>query len=88
MEALAVKTTKSKHMNVLQRLAGHLKHQLGKPAREELHEVMTDYHKGLVPLSVPITLIRYHVRTLEIPYLKDQAYLSPHPKEFMLRNHA
>ena len=87
MEALAVKTTKSKHMNVLQHIAGHLKRKLNTHTREELHEVMTDYHKGFVPLSVPITLIRHYVRVLEIPYLKDQVYLSPHPKELMLRNH-
>ena len=87
MEALTVKTTKSKHKNVLQHLAGHLKRQLSVPARKELHEMIVDYHKGFVPLSVPITLIRHYVRILEIPYLKDQFYLSPHPKELMLRNH-
>ena len=87
MEALAFKTTKSKHMNVLQHLTGHLKRQLSTSARKELHEVLADYHKGFVPLSVPIALIRHYVRILEIPYLKDQTYLSPHPKELMLRNH-
>ena len=87
MEALTVKTTKSKHKNVLQHLAGHLKRQLSALARKELHEVIVDYHKGFVPLSVPITLIRHYVRILEIPYLKDQFYLSPHPTELMLRNH-
>ena len=87
MEALAVKTTKSKHMNVLQHLAGHLKRQLSTPAQKEIHEVMTDYHKGFVPLSVPVALVLHYVRILEIPYLRDQVYLSPHPKELMLRNH-
>ena len=87
MEALAFKTTKSKHMNVLQHLTGHLKRQLSTSARKELHEVLADYHKGFVPLSVPVALIRHYVRILEIPYLKDQVYLSPHPKELMLRNH-
>lgn len=87
MAALAVKTSTRKHMNVLQHLAGHFKRQLSAPARKELHEVITDFHKGLVPLSVPITLIRHYVRIMEIPYLCDQVYLQPHPKELMLRNH-
>jgi uncharacterized protein YbgA (DUF1722 family) len=36
---------------------------------------------------VPITLVRYHVRTLGLDYLDGQVYLEPHPKELMLRNH-
>ncbi|MDA1305611.1 MAG: DUF523 and DUF1722 domain-containing protein [Nitrospirae bacterium] len=87
MEALAVKTTIRKHMNVLQHLAGHLKSKLSPLARAELHAVLHDYHQAFVPLSVPITLIRHYVRVFEIPYLADQVYLSPHPKELMLRNH-
>ena len=42
---------------------------------------------GLVPLVVPITLVRHHVRCLDISYLAGQLYLEPHPKELMLRNH-
>ena len=87
MEALAVKTTIHKHVNVLQHLAGHFKGALSDAARGELHEVMSDYQKGFVPLSVPVTLIRHYVRVLDVPYLRDQVYLAPHPKELMLRNH-
>ena len=87
MEALAVKTTIRKHVNVLQHLAGHFKGALRSTARGELHEVISDYQKGFVPLSVPVTLIRHYVRVLDVPYLRDQVYLAPHPKELTLRNH-
>ena len=87
MEALAVKTTIRKHVNVLQHLAGHFKGALSDAVRDELHAVIGDYQKGFVPLSVPVTLIRHYVRILDVPYLKDQVYLAPHPKELMLRNH-
>ncbi len=87
MEALAVKTTIRKHVNVLQHLAGHFKDALSSAVRDELHAVIGDYQKGFVPLSVPVTLIRHYVRVLDVPYLKDQVYLAPHPKELMLRNH-
>jgi uncharacterized protein YbgA (DUF1722 family) len=40
-----------------------------------------------VPLIVPITLLRHHVRRLGQAYLEEQVYLNPHPKELMLRNH-
>ena len=87
MEALAVKTTIRKHVNVLQHLAGHFKDALSSAVRDELHAVIGDYQNGFVPLSVPVTLIRHYVRILDVPYLKDQVYLAPHPKELMLRNH-
>ena len=87
METLAVKTTIRKHVNVLQHLVGHFKGVLSPRAGGELHEVIADYQKGFVPLSVPITLIRHYVRVLDMPYLRDQVYLAPHPKELMLRNH-
>ena len=87
MEALAVKSTIRKHVNVLQHLAGHFKESLGAKARTELHGVVNDYHHGFVPLSVPVALIGHYVRVLDVPYLRDQVYLAPHPKELTLRNH-
>ncbi len=87
MEALAVKTTVRKHMNVLQHIAGHFKGTLSAMARHELREALTDYHQGLVPLSVPVTLLRHYVRILDVSYLRDQVYFAPHPKELLLRHH-
>ena len=40
-----------------------------------------------MPLVVPVTLLRHHVRRLGVDYLAGQVYLEPHPKELMLRNH-
>ena len=87
METLAVKTTIRKHVNVLQHMVGHFKGALSAKARTELHGVLSDYHNGFVPLSVPVTLIGHYVRILDVPYLRDQVYLAPHPKELTLRNH-
>lgn len=86
MEALAVKTTIRKHVNVLQHLAGHFKNALSARARTELHGVLSDYHNGFVPLSVPVALIGHYVRILDVPYLRDQVYLAPHPKELTLHS--
>ena len=86
MEALAVKTTIRKHVNVLQHMAGHFKNALGAKARTELHGVLSDYRNGFVPLSVPVALIGHYVRILDVPYLRDQVYLAPHPKELTLHS--
>jgi uncharacterized protein YbgA (DUF1722 family)/uncharacterized protein YbbK (DUF523 family) len=87
MEALAVRATRGRHANVLQHLAGHFTRGLGSEGRAELVEIIEEYRRGLVPLIVPVTLVRHHVRCLGIAYLSEQVYLSPHPSELMLRNH-
>ena len=55
--------------------------------KAELQQTIEDYRRGLVPLVVPITLLRHHVRRNRVSYLEGQVYLDPHPKEMMLRNH-
>jgi uncharacterized protein YbgA (DUF1722 family)/uncharacterized protein YbbK (DUF523 family) len=87
MGALRKIATPARHINVLQHMAGYFRDRLDTESRSELASVIEDYRAGLVPLIVPITLMRHHVRTLDIGYLKGQVYLEPHPKELMLRNH-
>lgn len=87
MQALAVRATRGRHANVLQHLAGYFKRDLAPDERAELGDVIDDYRRGLVPLVVPVTLVRHHVRRFGIAYLAAQVYLNPHPKELMLRNH-
>jgi uncharacterized protein YbgA (DUF1722 family)/uncharacterized protein YbbK (DUF523 family) len=87
MAALAVPATVEKHVNVLQHIAGFCREHLGGDERRELAEVIDDYRRGLVPLVVPITLLRHHVARHAIAYVQGQVYLRPHPKELMLRNH-
>jgi uncharacterized protein YbgA (DUF1722 family)/uncharacterized protein YbbK (DUF523 family) len=87
MAALTVIATPRRHVNVLQHMAGYLKDKLDAESKCELAAAIEDYRQGLVPLVVPITLLRHHVRVHDISYLAGQLYLSPHPKELMLRNH-
>ena len=87
MQALAVKTTIRKHVNVLQHILGHFESRLTANEKAELVGVVGDYHRGLTPLMVPLTLIKHYVHVLDIAYVRDQVYLNPHPKELMLRNH-
>lgn len=87
MAALSEKATTRRQTNVLQHIAGYLRPHLDEPSRKELLALIDDYRLGLVPLVVPVTLIRYFLRRFPIPYLSGQVYLEPHPKELMLRNH-
>jgi uncharacterized protein YbgA (DUF1722 family)/uncharacterized protein YbbK (DUF523 family) len=79
--------TRRGHTNVLQHLAGYVSAHLDRDDRAELTEMIEQYRHGLLPLIVPVTVIRHYVRKLQVPYLLDQVYLSPHPHELMLLNH-
>ena len=87
MSCLASISTPRRHTNVLQHAAGYLKKHLDADAKTELLTVIDDYRRGLVPLVVPLTLLRHYVRLHRVSYLAGQHYLNPHPKELMLRNH-
>ena len=87
LAGLSVRATTRKHTNVLQHAAGYLRERLDRGDRDEVHGSIADYHQGLVPLIVPLTLLRHHVRRLGLGYLQDQVYRDPHPKELMLLNH-
>jgi uncharacterized protein YbgA (DUF1722 family)/uncharacterized protein YbbK (DUF523 family) len=87
MSALRVIATPKRHANVLQHMAGYFRRQLDDGSRRELLSLIEDYRKGLVPLVVPLTLLRHYVRKFQITCLQGQVYLEPHPKELMLRNH-
>jgi uncharacterized protein YbgA (DUF1722 family) len=84
---LRLLATRSKNTNVLQHIMGYFKKELSPDEKQELLEVIASYHRGFVPLIVPITLINHYVRKFRQPYLMQQFYLGPHPLELQLRNH-
>ena len=87
MAILGRTATVRKHVNTLQHIAGYLRPAVSAPERARVLAVIADYHQGLVPLIVPMTLIRHYIELNDIPYVNRQIYLNPHPRELMLRNH-
>jgi uncharacterized protein YbgA (DUF1722 family)/uncharacterized protein YbbK (DUF523 family) len=88
MEGLGVMTSPGKHANVLQHVMGFLKDRLSREDKAELLATIEDYRKGLLPLIVPLTLLKHHLRRHPVPdWVHQQVYLNPYPKELMLRNH-
>jgi len=78
--------TRRNHTNVLQHLAGYFSRDLSAGDRAEVTQVIDGYRRALIPLIVPITLIRHYVRKYAITYIENQVYLNPHPHELMLLN--
>ena len=87
MAAMSKPATRARHTNTLQHAIGHFKQTLDPASRQELASVVDDYRRGLIPLIVPLTLIRHHAHRLDVTYLLGQRYLDPELKELMLRNH-
>jgi uncharacterized protein YbgA (DUF1722 family)/uncharacterized protein YbbK (DUF523 family) len=86
MAALRRCATRGTHANVLQHIAGYLRNSLDSPGRQEVAQLISQYRRGLVPLVVPLTLLKHLFRLHPHPYIRDQVYLQPHPEALSLRN--
>jgi len=87
LRALALHATVKKNCNVLSHIMGYFKKQLDGGEKAELLEVISSYRESLIPLIVPVTLLKHYVAKYRQEYLARQSYLNPHPLELMLRNH-
>jgi uncharacterized protein YbgA (DUF1722 family) len=75
MEGLGVRSpersegtgTRGKRVNVLQHLMGYLKNHLSGDDKQELLGLIEDYRQGLVPLIVPLTLLKHHLNRYPVP---------------------
>ena len=86
MQALKIPATRKRHTNVLMHVMGYLKNSLDGDDKQELLEVLEKYRLGQVPLIVPITLMKHHLRNYPQDYIDQQYYMNPYPEELMLRN--
>ena len=86
MACLKAKASRKRHTNVLMHVMGYLKTKISSDDKQELIEVMDKYRLGQVPLIVPITLMKHHLRRYPDDYINRQYYMDPYPEELMLRN--
>jgi uncharacterized protein YbbK (DUF523 family)/uncharacterized protein YbgA (DUF1722 family) len=88
LETLAVVATRGRHAAAMRRLTRLVADGMTAGDRRELAAAIADYRAEHVPLVVPLTLLRHHLRVRGAPeWAASQVYLSPYPKELMLRNH-
>lgn len=86
MQGMKKPATRKRHTNVLMHVMGFLKDVLSSDDKQELLDILDQYRQGLVPLIVPITLLKHHLRKAPQPYIERQFYMNPYPEELMLRN--
>jgi uncharacterized protein YbgA (DUF1722 family)/uncharacterized protein YbbK (DUF523 family) len=86
MKAMKQRATRKLHSNVLIHIMGFLKEKIDTGDKAELLGIIERYRHGTIPLIVPVTLLKHHLRRYPDPYIERQYYLNPHPEELMLRN--
>lgn len=86
LQALKKPARRGDHVNVLQHVQGCLTEHLDADDRAELSEAIESYNKGQVPLIVPITLLRHHLRLHPDDYILRSWYMQPYPEVMSLQN--
>lgn len=86
MSALKKIANRGTHTNVLQHISGYIKRSLPADERQELQTLISQYRSGIVPLIVPLTLLKHHFKRHPDRYIAGQVYLQPHPENLSLRN--
>jgi len=79
--------TVKQHTNVLTHVFGYFKDSLLLSEKQEVLEVLEQYHHGLIPLLVPVTLLNFFAKKFKQEYLVNQHYLDPPPLQLKLLNH-
>ncbi|HTR01048.1 MAG TPA: DUF523 and DUF1722 domain-containing protein [Candidatus Acidoferrum sp.] len=86
MQLLQRKATRKTNTNVLMHLQGYLKQRLQAQEKRGLGAVIEHYRQGIVPLIVPVTLLKHYFQVHPDPYISRQAFFQPYPDELGLRN--
>jgi len=86
MAALRRRATRKRHTDVLFHLLGYLKRSLDSGDKTEMVGLIDQYRRGLIPLIVPVTLLRHHFRRYPNPYVDTQLYLQWQPAGLSLWN--
>lgn len=88
MDAIASPAPRARHCNVLHHLLGYLKKLISPHDKQELLATIEHYRQGVVPLIVPMALLRHHFERWcdQQRYILEQIYLDPYPFELGLRS--
>ncbi|MEZ7204240.1 YbgA family protein [Pseudoalteromonas sp. DY56-GL79] len=85
MSALSKPANRKNQANTLTHLQGYFKNELSSIEKQEMCRAIDQYRKGIVPLYVPLTLLKHHLTVHPKAYLQSQVYFDPYPNELRLR---
>lgn len=71
------------NINVLQHAFGYFSKELAGPEKRHFLELLEEYRIGRAPLSSPLALIQSWIARFDEPYLRQQRYFEPYPRDLM-----
>lgn len=85
MNALSTPASRKNHTNTLQHIQGFFKASLDTTERQDLADLILQYHQGTIPLMAPLSMINLYLKKYPNEYLQKQSYLDPYPSDLKLR---
>lgn len=74
------------HHTILQRLLREVNKLITKSERNDLQNKIKNYYQGVLPLVVPVEMIKHYLIRYDIGFLKQQSYLNLYPDSLGLMN--
>lgn len=70
-------------INVLHHVMGYFSHQVEHPEVEYMLDLIEEFRRGGLPLSVPVQVLRGWAIRFQNDYILNQAFLAPYPAELV-----
>ena len=76
MDGLKKPSTRGKHINVLEHIAGYFKNHLDSSDKSEFRNLIDDYRSGDMPRETLLMMLKHYLRKFPNDYLHRQHYLN------------
>lgn len=86
MKALEKSSTRASNTNALQHLRGFIKNSTDQTEKNTLNTLIEQYQKGVIPLIVPLSMLKHLLARYPDSYANEQKFLNPYPETLGLRN--
>lgn len=87
LEIMATPASVKKLTDVLYHLFGYFKRAISPAEKQEFVRLLEQYRKKMIPMVVPITMLRHYLQKYPQEWLQDQVFMDPFPEELLLRSH-
>lgn len=84
LELIHLKPTTKKRINVLMHIMGYFSEKLVSSEKQYFLNLLEEYRRGAMPLTVPLEIIKSWALRFENEYILNQYILQPYPKELLL----
>ncbi|MDD0851500.1 DUF523 and DUF1722 domain-containing protein [Halobacteriovorax sp. GB3] len=71
--------------STLQHIYGYFKKVLDPKEKKHILNVVDDYKRGRVPMTIPLEILRFLTTKYDMSYLSDQCLFDPYPESLSLR---